>query len=688
LFLVLGAVLLVNWRGGFVSIALMLSCAASAAMFGGQLLYYHDLAGLQLGHLGALELLRDGGWLVALLGMLGVAGPGRRGARALALPVAAGLLLASQALAIAFPEASTAAYRSLGLATTPRFFGFLLLAVAGLVLVEMLYRNTRPERRWEVKLLCFGVGGLFAYDVYLYAHAVLFNGIVPDIWHVRGLVNAIAVPLIAVSIVRNPDWRAELFVSRHILFHSTAVLLIGAYLLLMAGAGYIIREYGGTWGSALQTAFLFGAVLFLVILMFSTQLRARVKVFLAKHFYRNKYDYREEWLDFTRTLAECEGDRQAIQETIIKTIAGMLDCRWGHLWLRDQSGSYRPEAQWNVGAIEAEEPDGSELVRFMRESGWIIDVEEFRARPEAYEGLDALPQWLERTRSPWLLVPLPQGERLLGFLVLSHSLVHNALGWEDRDLLKTAALQAGAYLALLKATDELAEARQFDAYNRLSAYIVHDLKNVAAQLSLLVANSARHRDNPEFIDDVFNTVASAVERMNRMLVNLRSGKASDERLRPVAVGEIAAAVRENRKLVQPVPEVCGEGADLIVVAEQRRLTKALEHLVTNAQEATPEDGRVVISLSRQGDNAIIVVQDSGTGMDPAFVRNRLFEPFYTTKGNAGMGIGVYEARQIVQEAGGELLVDSELGRGTTFTIRLPLRTAAEEAAPQGEGMPA
>ncbi len=679
LFIVLGVVLGANWRGGPVGFALGLACLASVILFTAQAGYRLDWAGLRLWHLYLLEVLRDGAWFAVILSILRVARVANSPVRRFAVYAVPSLLLLLQGAMVGIPGVRAVAIAWLGPGSAPVFLGFLLLAITGLVLVEVLFRNTRPDQRWAVKLLYFGIGGMFAYDVYLYAHAVLFKGIMADIWDARGLVNAMTVPLIAISVVRNPQWRADLFVSRQVLFHSTAVMLIGFYLLLMAAAGYLIREYGGSWGSALQTAFLFGAALVLMVVALSSQVRARVRVFLAKHFYRNKYDYREEWLNFTGALSARDGDQRAIEQTILKAIAGLLDCRWGYLWLQDASGGYQPTAECNLGSIpdDMDEPGDSDLIVFLRDRNWVIDLDEYAEHPELYEGLDELPAWLRRMNNAWLLVPLPHGDRLLGFLLLSRSLVNHQLGWEDRDLLKTAALQAGAYIALLRATDELAEARQFDAYNRLSAYIVHDLKNVTAQLALLVSNAERHRDNPEFIDDAFKTVSSAVDRMNRMLVNLRSGKAADERARPIVLADLLQDACARRKLAEPAPCVQVEdGDDLTAVAEPTRLAKALEHLITNAQEATSGDGRVVVRLSRQGDNAIIQVQDTGVGMDAGFIRNQLFKPFHTTKGNAGMGIGVYETRQIIQESGGELLVDSEIGKGTTFTIRLPLHPVA------------
>ncbi len=670
LFALLGAMLLINWRGGRFGATLLACCVVSSGWFALQLAYYAGGYGLSLRILQAFEVLRDGAWFTCLLAVLDLArartvSRGRR----IALPIAVGAACVAQGLMLALPG------RLAGLAGIPlhlSLVGFLALAVLGLVLVEQLYRNTRPEQRWSIRAFCFGVGGLFAYDVFLYAHAVLFNSLPAELWSARGAVNAVSVPLLALSAARNPQWRADIFVSRHVVFRGTAVLLVGVYLLLMSAVGYYLREYGGTWGEALRVVFFFGALLLLVMLIASSQLRARAKLLLAKHFYRNKYEYREEWLRFTRTLAEGEGDRSQIGESVVRAIASMMDCRWGILWLRHESNCYVPAAQWHQGELPvgAEEPFDSPLVRLMAERRWIIDLDQYRAEPEAYAGMP-LPAWLAQMNNAWMVVPLFQRDDMLGFIVLARSLAARRLDWEDRDLLKTVALQTAGYLALLDATGRLAEASQFEAYNRLSAFVVHDLKNLAAQLSLIVANAGRFRNNPEFIDDTFSTIENAVAKMQRMLVNLRSGAADGSDIARVALQPLLEAVCSERKLRRPAPRLEVRD-DATVVADRGRLAKAIGHLVQNAQEATPEDGAVEVRLDIDAGEAVVRVVDTGCGMEQSFIRDHLFRPFDTTKGNAGMGIGVYECRQIVTSLGGELDVESEPGRGSTFRVRLPL----------------
>ena len=221
----------------------------------------------------------------------------------------------------------------------------LALALAGLVLTEQILRNTARDARWRLKHLCLGIGLVFAFDFYLYADAVLFNRIDAMIWTSRGFVNALAVPMIAVSVARNRDWQLDIFVSRRVVFHGVSLVAAGGYLLAMSAAGYYIQLFGGEWGRALKFVFFSAALLVLLSLFSSLQLRSRLRGFLARHFYRNKYEYGEEWLKFTEALSRVALDPASLNGTILRTIADIVDSPGGLVCqkqLREPSRSSPP----------------------------------------------------------------------------------------------------------------------------------------------------------------------------------------------------------------------------------------------------------------------------------------------------------------------------------------------------------
>jgi len=618
----------------------------------------------------AFEVVRYMAWYVFLLKLFDTAvgqGSGYRRFIHWALPLSlgfAGLVLANEI----WPVAETVVFG---------ITGHILLALIGLAIVEQLFRNTDVKHRWAIKYLFIAVGGIFAFDFYLYAEALLFRSIDQSVWEARGIVNLVAVPLLAVSAVRSKSWSLNIFVSRDIVLNTTAIVGGGLYLLVMSGAGYYLREYGGNWGRIGQVLFFSLAVVLLVSVLSSAHLRARIKVFLAKHFYKNKYDYRIEWLRLTEELSD-NAQNEARYKAVIVALAQIVEARAGLLWLRDEQAQYKNVATWQVKRIDTVEPGDRLLVRYFKNTGFIINVNELDLRPEEYEGL-VLPKWLSGVQQPWLFVPLQGLESLIGFVVLSNPLVARSINWEDRDLLLTAAKQVSSYLTVLMTSDALAEAKQFEVFTRLSAYMVHDLKNIASELEMVSLNSEKHRSKPEFIEDAFETVEHAAGDIKKLLEQLRNKHAEVEKKIIIDLGDLVCEVVDSKKGEFPQPRLTTAREKFFVAAEKNRLANVLAHLIDNAQQATADDGSIDVTVLSNETEHIVEIKDTGHGMDAEFIRYRLFKPFDTTKGNAGMGIGMYESREFAQQLGGDIHVLSEAGKGSTIALHLPSSAETERA---------
>ena len=664
-FAVLAALTLLRWRDRPASLWIVLA-ALVTALWAAHL----GWAAWRVGEAvpltgGVLEIARNAAWFAVLLAVLG---SDDNGVEARSLRLWAGGTVAFVLLLLlphAFPQLTGA----------PLWQGtaILLMAIAGLVLVEQAYRNTPPQRRWEIKFLALGLGGLFAFDLFLFADLVLLQAVDSPSWQARGFVNALVVPLLAVSISRRLPRRDSPTVSRHLLFHTASLIGAGAYLLAVGGAGYFLRHHGGDLGALLQVTFLFGAALLLGLVLFSGSVRARLRVWLAKHFFNYRYDYRQEWLRFTGTLSQADSD-MPFRQRAIQAIGELVESPGGLLWVQRDDGTFALDGVLNLGdpAHPPLEPD-SPLVGFLARSGWVIDLDEYRREPGRYPGLE-LPDWLLDNPRHWIVVPLLKTHGLEGFVVLARPRAPHRIDWEERDLLKTAGRQLAVYVALVQTDEALLEARQFEAFHRLAAFLVHDLKNVSAQLSLVGSNAERHRDNPEFVADALRTVANARERLERTLTQLRNAQPGREKPpQTFAVGELLEEVARDSNGARPVPELHIEDPGE-VRGNREGLRNVLLHLVRNAQEATPDNGRITLTLQNDDPWTIIRVEDNGSGMDEEFVRRRLFRPFQTTKGNAGMGIGLYEARDLIVRMGGRIDASSRPGEGTVFTLRLPQHT--------------
>ncbi|HEY5806990.1 MAG TPA: XrtA/PEP-CTERM system histidine kinase PrsK [Povalibacter sp.] len=552
--------------------------------------------------------------------------------------------------------------------------GGLLAALLGLVVLEQIYRNASVDVRGDLKFLMIGLGGMFAFDLFIFSQAELFRGFDAESWHARGIVNALLVPFLIVGARRLPDVRFELFVSRNVTLYTTAIVAVGVYVLVTAGVGLLIRQVGGEWGEAVRLVFLVGAIVVLVTLVASGATRRQLRVFLSKHFYRTKYDYRLEWLRFIRTLSTASVTDAPV--AAVRSVAQILDAPGGVLYRQPDGGAaFVATATWperiEVAADAQPIHATSPLIEFMRARRWIVDLRERERRPDLYDNAE-VPEWLAADPRWRLVSPIFFGDALLGFFLLLEPPAPFRLMYEDRDLLNTAGQHVATLLAQQDADRRVAELSQFEAYNRLTTFVMHDLKNSAAQLSLLVGNAVRHKHNPEFIDDAISTIAQTAERMTRLIGQLRRGTL-EAQVRPTDLHEALQVALDRCAARRPQP-VLESGPDhaCVIAADPERLAAALEHVIRNAQEASGEEGDVRISVEEGAGRIRVCVQDAGVGMDDDFIRTRLFRPFDTTKSPSGMGIGAYQAREFARSIGGDVEVRSAPGRGTRFAFDFPL----------------
>ncbi|MGQ0428427.1 MAG: XrtA/PEP-CTERM system histidine kinase PrsK [Gammaproteobacteria bacterium] len=673
-FLLLLAMLVTSWKGRAAGRRLIVAVAATAT-WAGILAWQAVHPDLPLLLVYTVEILRDGAWIAVILGLGRPLVP-----RVLAIG-SRGLwfLLLAAAWALAALRGADLIRAGLDELFVP---SGIAMALAVLVLLEQVYRNAAPSDRAALRYLVIGLGGVFAYDLFLYSQAALFDGIAEDAWFARGLVTAMMVPLIAIAARRNPQWSLDVFVSRQAVMFTTSVIAIGMYLLLMALGGYFLQAFGDRWGTAANLVFFVGAAVVLAVVVMTGFAHRRLRVFVSKHFFRNKYDYRVEWLRFVETLSGAGG--VAVRRTSVQAIAQIFESPGGVLYVHDASGrQFLPAAAWPMGLedLPGLEPvdDGHPMVRLMTERQWILDLRELARERRAPRRVE-IPGWLMGLAQVRLISPLLQGAEMRGFVMLYDPPPPFEPTFEDRDLLRTVGRHVATLIAQQEADFRLAEARQFEAYHRLTAFLMHDLKNAVAQLQLVVGNAIRHKGNPEFIADMVTTVGNASERMNRLIEQLRdSARAPAEAT--VDLVSVAHAVIGRCTDRQPAPVIAdAPETPLPVRADSARLSSVLEHVIRNAQDASTPADSIRLTIEARDGQATIVVADSGAGMTAEFVRERLFRPFDSTKGAKGMGVGAYQVREYVQGIGGSVQVQSQRGRGTRFEIRLPvLTTPAGEA---------
>ena len=609
------------------------------------------------------ESLRNLAWLGFLYALARSGGAGAAPRMvALAYLALGGIIVVGTGVAIAearYPEAA-AIFRS------SRIGLRMMAAAGGLVLMNQLFLGLDGARGGR-RVIVGAVGALWTLDLLLYGLA-WFGGFDPlPLIAVCGVVAVLLAPLFAVAIHRHGDW--ALRVSRAVAWQSLGLAAAAFYLLVMVLASRAIVALLGEHARVAQTAFIFGGTAAILTLVSSPWLRAWAKVMLAKHLFRHRYDYRAEWLRFTDTLGR-PGDTAPLAERVVQAVADLTDSPAGLLLVPHEHGM-DIAARWNW-PNEGEGSAGRALAERLAD-GRIVELDALRDTAADPVEAAAVPQWmLDGTgglAAGWALVPLMHFDRLQGAILLARPPVARALDWEDFDLLRLAGRQVASYLAEATAEQALGEAQRFDEFNRRFAFILHDIKNLVSQLSLVARNAERHADNPDFRADMIATLQESSGRMNDLLARLsQHHQARPEPPAPVDLVTLAERVAARVRTSHPV--IVSVTTSAAALADAGRLEQAVVQLALNAVQASAPAEPVTIAVGEEDGRAMLEVIDSGCGMSLAFVRDKLFKPFLSTK-PAGFGIGAFEARQLILAMGGTLTVDSREGEGTRFRVTLP-----------------
>ena len=620
-----------------------------------------------------LELLRDAAWVTVLFALLRDAfrSANIKGRLRRILATATLVLIA----ALLFCGALEYLFGVSILNGKTKVVGQIALSLMGLSLVEQIWRNAVTFGRSSMKYVCIAVASLFAFDFFMYADALLFGHVADSFWNARGLVNAAIVPLFAVNVINTRKQPVEFQLSRSAVFYAGTLVFAGAYLLFLSVGGYYVRIMGGDWGEALRVLFLFIALVFLIVLISSRRVRARMMIFISQNFFDYKYDYRDEWLKMTRELADV-GDGPPLPERVVRILSGLVESNAGALWVKEDSGDFVLKTAINLAPPKYTMIDAnSELVRFFGDREWIVDLHEYHSDPVRYNLLE-IPDPISKITDAWLVIPLYLGNDLYGIALVGNPYARVELNWENFDLIKVVARQTCNLLAQNDAQNRLSRAMQFEAVSKTSAFMIHDLKTLIAQLSLLVKNAPKHRDKPEFIDDMIKTTDHAVRKMNGLVDHIRKPADGTLKTELVELGKVVANLAEHYATKSPAPRVIANPELMYINADSEQLYSILGHLIQNAQDATPADGEITLTLKTAKGSVVLFIQDTGSGMTEEFIESRLFKPFESTKGLTGMGIGAYQAREYVKNVGGNMDVTSEEGVGSCFSIRFPLAKPA------------
>lgn len=619
------------------------------------------------GAAGGLEVARACSWLgvLLILGNRVTARDGRALLRRFA--VASGIAATLAAITLVPQIAAALTWPSVG---SPVVLTRLFLVLMIVIVAENLYRNADDATRWHVVLPCVTLGGLAAFDLVLYAHAAISGDVSDSLLDARAVLTALVSPLLAVAAVRDRRWRRNPPVSRQVVFHGATLLIAGSFLLAVGAIGEALRHLGADWTRAAEISLWAGAAIAMVIAVTARSLRSRLRRTIVDHFFMARFDYRVEWLRCVTTLSEPDSPAST---RAIRALADPVDSPAGVLLLRDPG---EPEftwaGSWNRPAegisLSAEAP----VVVRLRGGDEIAELQ-----PGDLPELEAI------FGAVWIAVPLlHHREGLLGIVLLAPPRAALALDNEVLDLLKSLGREVTMFLAERRSAERLSEQQHLHDHAQRFAFVAHDVKTVASQLTMLLANAEHHIHDPDFQRDMLLTVRASAKRINTLIARLRQPDAA------AATSEPGIDALQRIKTIvhgQPHPaRIFGEDVPLpSVVITTEAFDAAFRHLFNNAVEASPP-GKTVEIRCRSGQRRLTVdIVDHGAGMTPEFIRDALFRPLETRKPN-GTGVGAWQARELARRAGGDVTVLSRPGHGTTMRLTLPIAGAPAEAPPQPE----
>jgi len=550
----------------------------------------------------------------------------------------------------------------------------LLVTVAILGGLDLCLRASGHEGRWRIKYLVLGLGGVFLVRFFYLSQLLLFHVMLAAYLVAQAATLIVGNAAVAVSLVRDRLLGVELTVSRRMVYRSVVVGVLGLYLLTVGALGWLL-DYMGIpeellWGSLV----VFVSAIGLAAILLSESIRWRIKRFIGLHFYRSKYDYREQWISYTKRVSSLLSVDDLARE-VLGAVTEAAGAARGALYLRDpHGGGYLLVAAVEVDPAPAALDADDELLARLARAREPVPID----RPAPGLAGGGPPALAAQLGDGAVAVPLRWQGALTGVMLIGHERTGAPYSPEDMELFMTVGEQAAGAVVTARLSETLAQAREFEAFHRLTSFVIHDLKNSISALSLLSQNALANFDDREFQRDAITTLSRTVERMRALLARLSEpAEAVGPRLEPVDLAAVALeAVRPVSggqaailsKELAPVPLVTGDLDALLKVAQ---------NLVGNAVEAVGRQGTVTVCTYEEGGWVVLAVSDTGPGMSKDFIQKSLFVPFRSTK-KSGWGIGLYQAKGIVEAHRGLIEVASEEGKGTTFRVKLPAAAGGVE----------
>lgn len=545
----------------------------------------------------------------------------------------------------------------------------LLIAIGTLLLANNLHAGAVAANDAGTRWVSAAFAIIGVVELNFYTVAFLTGGVAVELVAIRGAaIAAAAIPLVIGLGRMSRSLRFQ--PSRAVAFQTISLFVIGLYFVAMVVIARSLTWLGDDYARLTQIAFLFMASIVALVWLPSERLRRWLRVMALKHLFKHRYDYRVEWLRLTQTIGRAGPEVSPLHERVVQALADITDSPGGMLLVPNDHGSLVLAARWRWPGEDVPVTGfDAGIAVSMFAGGFVCDIDDVRDGRSAKSASVTIPGWLLADEQAWAIVPLQHFERLTGLVVLSRPEIARKLDWEDFDLLRVAGQQLASYMAEHAGQEALNEASRFEEFNRRMAFVMHDIKNISSQLSLLTSNAERHIEKPAFRADMLLTLRNSAEKLNTLLQRLgRYGGHAGDKLVALRLDQCVERVVAQYARVYPVQlEI---SASCQVDGDQEGLEQALAHLVQNAIDASSHNAPVCLRVWSDGQFGTVEIVDTGAGMSPEFVRSRLFKPFVSSK-QGGFGIGAFEARELIAGMHGHLDVESREGLGTRFVVRLP-----------------
>jgi putative PEP-CTERM system histidine kinase len=556
----------------------------------------------------------------------------------------------------------------------------LVLISATLVLMnlERTFRSAVGTMRWRIKFLFLGLAVIFGSTIYTSSQALLYSGFGLAQSNVQVSSLLIGCILIAVAYLRSGFAEIDVYPSRTVLQTSITLLLAGSYLFVVGVLAQIVARFGGAASFQAAALFVLLGISVLAVLLLSDRIRQNIQLFVSRNFQRPQHDFRQIWTGFTRSTSAIL-DESDLCKAASRLISETFNALSVSIWLFDEQRErlVRKSSTSDSEQLEIACSSESGRIQTSGDAGKVLPFDLERTKEQWAQHLKVVAASRFPNGGNRICIPLLSAERWLGAVVLADRVSGIKYTAEEMDLLKCIGDQVAAGLLNLRLTRTLVERKELEAFQAISAFFVHDLKNAAATLGLMLQNLPEHFGNPAFREDALRGIGTIVDRINQ-LIGRMSALRHELRLKPVLVDLNQVVTKTLKTLNGTLP------ADILTnlqplsptIADQEQLESVVTNLLLNASDAAGEEGRITVETGQSDNWIILSVADNGCGMTPEFIRESLFRPFRTTK-KKGLGIGMFQLRMIINAHSGKVQVTSEPGVGTTFRITLPLKSHME-----------